>query len=96
MGQSPTPPAGAPAELLGAGAGAGVVTAKLIKLPQPAGEEATYPAALDGSAFGFYFGVRACGGGSSCGVASIPHAIRTLFFWLGSTNSQPVVRASVP
>jgi hypothetical protein len=28
---------------------------KLIKLPQPKGEEATYPAALDGSPFGFYF-----------------------------------------
>ena len=29
--------------------------APLIKLPQPPGEEATYPAALDGSPFGFYF-----------------------------------------
>jgi hypothetical protein len=28
---------------------------KLIKLPQPKGEESTYPAALDGSPFGFYF-----------------------------------------
>jgi hypothetical protein len=27
----------------------------LIKLPQPAGEEATFPAALDGSPFAFYF-----------------------------------------
>ena len=31
------------------------VQGPLIKLPQPEGEEATYPAALDGSPFGFYF-----------------------------------------
>ena len=29
--------------------------AQLIKLPQPKGQEASYPAALDGSPFGFYY-----------------------------------------
>ena len=35
-------------------AGAGK-TGKLIKLPQPKGDEAIYPAGLDGSPFAFYF-----------------------------------------
>lgn len=38
-----------------AGAEAGVGVAQLVKLPQPKGQEASYPAALDGSPFGFYY-----------------------------------------
>ena len=41
----------APPAMLSASPGVG----NLIKLPQPKGEEATYPAGLDGSPFGFYF-----------------------------------------
>jgi hypothetical protein len=33
----------------------GPKTAELVKLPQPKGEEATFPAALDGSPYAFYF-----------------------------------------
>jgi hypothetical protein len=38
-----------------AATGLGVNEGKLIKLPQPKGEEATFPAALDGSPYAFYF-----------------------------------------
>ena len=33
----------------------GKAVGKLVLLPQPSGEEATFPAALDGSPFGFYY-----------------------------------------
>ena len=44
-----------PDDIVSSSAGGAAGIGQLVKLPQPQGEEATFPAALDGSPFGFYF-----------------------------------------